>query len=162
MTITLADYFMGRDVSHAAELTDAVRANAVETVRRVNLVLVAAAADGVEPGRDQVTQTPVASGWRPKGINARTSNAAARSTHLTAEGCDIQDSRNRALARWCIKHEAVLVEVGLWCEDFRWTAGKNLDDPWVHFQTRAPKSGNRIFVPSSAPPQAAPLPGQRK
>ena len=73
--ITLANYWMGRDRSHAAELTDAIRRNAAVTVERVNLLL---QVSGIVPGHDQITGTHVASGWRPAGINAGTANAAAK------------------------------------------------------------------------------------
>ncbi len=39
MTITLKQYWKNRDVEYAAELTPLIRTNAVETVRRANLLL---------------------------------------------------------------------------------------------------------------------------
>lgn len=155
--ITLAQYWMGRDGAYAAECTLAVRRNAVETVRRVNLALELAAADGVEPGVDQVTHNAVASGWRPRGINARTANAGDASTHITAEGCDVQDHPDRPLARWALRNLEKLEEIGLWMEDPQWTGGA---DPWVHWQIRPPHSGKRVYIPSTQPPLAAKLPEQ--
>jgi hypothetical protein len=156
--ITLSEYFMGRDVTHAGELTPDVAANAQRTVTRVSTLLEIAARDGVEPGIDQVTGTEVASGWRPAGVNARTANAAANSKHLTAEACDLQDTPGRTLAIWCLAHLDVLEALDLYMERPQWCAGHG--DPWVHLQTRAPRSGKQVFIPSNAPPQAPPLPGE--
>lgn len=157
MILTLSMYFMGRDMTHAAELTDEIRANAAEWVRRNNLLYEAMARDGVGPAIDQVTRTPIASGWRPRAINDRTSNAALRSTHLIGRGGDHQDHRDRRLARWCLAHLKICEQIGLWIEDPRWTAGRTGEDPWLHTQTIAPRSGRRVFVPNDQPPQSGPL-----
>ena len=153
--ITVADYFMGRDVRYAASLTAKIKANAAVTVHRVGQLLALAAQDDVEPGIDEVTGTHIASGWRPPAVNDATSNAAASSTHLTAEGCDLQEAGGRQFARWCLRNLDKLESIGLWMEDPRWTPS------WVHLQTRPPKSGRRVYVPSSAPARALPLPEQR-
>lgn len=152
--ITVQHYWMGRDKTYAAELTNSIRTNAAETVRRVNQLLAAAAADGVEPGINPQTGTQVASGWRPAGVNAATPNAAKASKHMTGEACDIRDTAGRDLARWCLANVDKLREIGLWCERFQWTP------TWVHFQIVPPASGLRIYVPSSAPPPEHPLPGE--
>lgn len=156
--ITVEQYFMGRDKEYAGDCTDLIIANAHYTVEAVNTLLAVAKKAGVEPGVDQITKTPVASGWRPPAVNDRTCNAAKGSTHLTAEGCDLQDHPDRRLARWCLRNQDELEEIGLWMENPRWCYGNN--DPWVHLQTRPPKSGNRVFIPSTAPPQCEPLPEQ--
>lgn len=159
--ITREDYWMGRDVSHAAELTAEIRANAEILIPKVNLLLAFAEADGVAPGFDQVTGSHVASGWRPSGINSRTSNAAALSPHLRAQGVDLQDIiGTRALACWCLVNRDALIQVGIWMERPQWTCGRNNDDPWVHWQIVPPKSGRRFFIPSLAPALCAPLPGE--
>lgn len=160
--ITVEQYWFGRDKKYPADFTPAVQANGAETVRRVSLLLAAAAKDDVHPGIDQITKTEVAGPWRPAAENARTANAGKLSTHITGEGIDIQDKRDRQLARWCLRNLKVLEVLGLWMEDPQWTAGKNNDDPWVHLQTKPPGSGKRVYVPSSAPPQSGPLPEQMK
>lgn len=155
--ITVEDYFMGRDKTHASELTDAIRLHAAETVRRTNLLLDAAAADGVHPTKDATTHTFVGSGWRPAGVNAATSNAAKNSTHLTGEACDIRDDpAGRALCRWAVSESgrAALERIGLWCERPQWTPS------WLHVQTRPSASGKRFYIPSAASPLAAALPGE--
>ena len=133
--ITLETYWMGRDVEHAEELTDEIRANAEITVAKANELLARA-------GRSDIHT--VNSGWRPKTVNEATANSATQSRHLTGQAVDLPD-RDRTLASWCGDNLDVLAEVGLWCEDFRWTK------TWVHLQTVPPKSGKRIYVPSSAP-----------
>ena len=133
--INLETYWMGRDLEHAEELTDEIRANAEVTVSKANELLARA-------GRSDIHT--VNSGWRPKAINDSTSNAASSSRHLTAEAVDLPD-RDRTLASWCVDNLDVLNEIGLWMEDPRWTK------TWVHVQTIPPKSGKRIYVPSSAP-----------
>lgn len=158
--ITLEQYWMGRDLRYAGELTPEIRANAEELVGKVNLLLAFAEADGVEPGYDQVTGTPVASGWRPRGVNARTANAATTSNHILGHAVDLQDTPDRALARWSLANLHELKQVGIWMERPQWTGGARGDDPWVHWQSVPPKSGRRIYIPSSTPPGAAPLPGE--
>lgn len=153
--ITVADYFMGRDVRYSAALTAKIKANAAVTVHRVAQLLALAALDGVVLGIDEVTGTHVASGWRPPAVNDKTANAANGSTHLTAEGCDLQEASGRPFARWCLRNLDKLEAIGLWMEDPRWTP------TWVHLQTRPPKSGRRVYVPSMAPAKTLPLPEQR-
>ncbi len=148
---------MGRDVTYADELTDAIRANAAETVRRAKLLLDAAAQDAVFPTDDATTGCAVASGWRPPGVNAATANAAARSKHMTGQALDIRDTPDlRSLARWALSPNglAALEQIGLWCERPQWTPS------WLHVQILPPLSGHRFFIPSTAPPLCAPLPGE--
>ena len=150
--LTIEDYWMGRDKAYAAQMRADIARNAGVTVRLVNALLEAAEHDRVEPGDDQVTGTAVSSGWRPPQVNDRTANAAAQSTHLTGEGIDLQDHADRRLAVWCCRNLHRLTNLGLYLEDPRWTGGR---DPWVHLQTRPPRSGKRIFVPSTAAPRDA-------
>jgi len=152
--IEIKDYWMGRDVRFAAELTPEIETNAAETIRRVNLLLDRAALDGVYPGIDPRTGTEVSSGWRPAAINEHTKNAASGSKHLTARAEDVRDTQQRSLARWCVSHQDVLAEIGLWIEDPQWCP------TWVHFQTVPPGSGLRVYVPSTAPAICAKLPEQ--
>lgn len=154
--ITLEDYFMGRDKTYASELTDAIRANAEETVKRVNLLLTEAAKHGVEASIDSITHTIVGSGWRPAGVNSATANAAKASTHLTSEACDIRDTGKRPLATWACSAEGrkALETIGLWCERPQWTP------TWLHVQTRPSKSGLRFYVPSTAPALTKALPNE--
>lgn len=152
--ITLSNYFMGRDRTHEAQCTDEIRTNAARTVERVNRVLARAEDAGVFPGIDEVTGTAVASGWRPPAINSRTQNAATGSRHVRAKACDLQDTPERDLARWCLRNLDSLQEIGLWMEDPQWTPD------WVHLQTEPPGSGRRVYRPSMAEALVAKLPEQ--
>lgn len=146
-----ADYWMGRDLTHHDELTDAIRANAAELLGRVNLLLSWAYRDNVRPALDKATGTHVASGWRPAAINDATANAAKLSKHLTGEGIDLRDTGTRDLARWCLKNLDALQEIGLWMEDPRWTGGHGGQN-WIHLQICPPGSRRRVYVPSMKPP----------
>lgn len=126
--------------------------NAREWLHRNNLFLELALASGISPGVDQISSNHIASGYRPPGVNARTKNAAVASTHLTCDGGDLQDRIARSLAIFACANEDILARCGLWIEDPRWTAGTNRGDPWLHTQTKPPRSGNRIYIPSSQPP----------
>jgi Peptidase M15 len=128
-TLKLADYYMGRDKLHRAELTRGLRANARETLRRVNRLL-----------RRAGMMRKVTSGWRPAAINATVPGAATGSRHLSCLAIDLED-RNGALDAWCMANLAVLEELGLWLEHPAATPG------WCHLQTQPPRSGNRVFHP---------------
>lgn len=65
---------------------------------------------------------------------------AMGSSHLYGCAVDIADPKGE-LAKWLNAHQELLVNCGLWMEDSRYTKG------WVHLQTYAPKSMNRIFIP---------------
>lgn len=107
-------------------------------------------------GIDEVTGTPVASGLRPRVLNDRTQNAGLDSTHITGLGVDLQDILPaRLLARFalrCARPGGLLQSSGLYMERPQWTPD------WVHLQLRAPKSGRRVYIPSSRPPLVAALP----
>jgi hypothetical protein len=127
--ITLADYFMGRDWSHANELNRELRANAGLTVARANALLECAGFAGT-----------VSSGWRPHAINTAIPTASARSKHLTCQAIDLGDGDD-ALDSWCVHNLRVLKELGLWLEHPDATPG------WCHVQIVPPRSGRRVFMP---------------
>lgn len=127
--LKLADYYMGRDKPHRNELTRELRANARETLRRVNGLL-----------RRAGLMRKVASGWRPATINAAVPGAALGSKHISCLAIDLED-RNGALDAWCLANLDALEEFGLWLEHPDATPG------WCHLQIQAPRSGNRVFYP---------------
>ena len=150
--ITLPDYWMGRDAKYPRDLSYEIIATAKVLLERVNALLQDFADD---TGLD-VRQ--VASGWRPRGVNDATANAAVGSTHLTGQGIDLRDTANRDLARWCLANLDTLEAIGLWMEDPQWTWHEKAGGaPWVHLQIRPPGSGRRVYVPSAKPPLAAKL-----
>ena len=117
-------------------MTEEIRANAQITVDRANQLL-----DRANAGLAHVLR----SGGRSRAYNATVSNSATASKHLSGEAVDIADT-DRYLADWCSANQDVLVEIKLWCEDFRWTP------TWVHLQIVPPRSGKRIYIPSMSKP----------
>ncbi len=132
--ISLSEYLMGRDKQFPAEYTDEIKANALITITRVNLLLNAIAHDF------NVDFTKVVSGWRPIEINDATSNASKTSKHIIGLACDLYDPEHK-LCCWCLSHLAVLENIGLWMEHPSYTRS------WLHIQCVAPGSGRRVFVP---------------
>jgi hypothetical protein len=120
---------MGRDRQHHAELTPELRANARETVRRVNRLLQRAG-----------LARKVTSGWRPAAVNATVPGAAKGSKHITCIAIDLED-QDGALDAWCMANLEVLEELGLWLEH------PDATPDWCHLQTLPPRSGNRVFEP---------------
>lgn len=134
--ITLEGFYMGRDATHAGELTDEVRSNAVVTVQRANELLaryIRATGDN-RPRR-------VNSGWRPAAVNAAI-GGARRSNHTLGRAIDIADA-SKALKKWLMTEEgqAALVGTGLWMEH------PDATPSWVHLQIVPPRSGRRVFQP---------------
>ena len=134
--ISLADYFMGRDRSHAHELTAELRSNATLMIARANALLLHAVLPGV-----------VNSGWRPQAVNAAVANGRtlspvllSSSKHLSCQAIDLDDAHG-ALDAWCMRNLLVLEEIGLWLEHPEGTPG------WCHVQVVPPRSGRRVFMP---------------
>lgn len=151
--ITIEQYFGAKD--HPFEHTS----NATKLLIKVNRLLAIAQNDGgyhnwIDP--DTGTQISGAKGGSGDGAyrlpNSKT--GASSSSHKTGDGIDIYDNL-RILAQWCVHNTDAMDKCGLWAEDFRWTNG------WVHLQAKPPASGKRIYIPSSAPPSAPALEGQK-
>lgn len=128
--LTLSDYFMGRDLTHACELDATLCANARVIVARANELLRLIGA----------VDARVNSGWRPHSINAAIPNASPRSRHLTCEAIDLRDE-DGVLDAWCMHNLDRLDALGLWLEHPDATPG------WCHVQTVPPRSGRRVFMP---------------
>ena len=77
--------------------------------------------------------------YAAKGITDQ-SKIPMKSKHLSGQAVDFSDP-NKELQEWCKENEELLAEIGLWMEDFDATPN------WCHFQSVAPKSGNRWFKP---------------
>lgn len=131
--ITLDDFFMGRDKDYPP--SEALRKNADETIYRANLLLSWYYHDNPDAERAKVT-----SGYRPPAVNTKTPGAATRSKHMTCEAVDLSDPEGE-LDEWCMEHQKMLEQVGLWMEHP--SATKN----WTHLQTVPPRSGKRVFYP---------------
>ena len=129
MPITLDDYYMGRQHKYPEELTGELEENAQITVNRVNELLLSF-------GEDR----HVNSGWRPAAVNAGVPGAAKASRHTTCQACDLGDD-DGSLDDWALRNPEILESIGLWQEH------PDSTPRWAHFQTIAPKSGNRVFRP---------------
>lgn len=140
--IQLADYWMGRDVTHSLELSTNVRDNALLTVELVNKFMILGKVAGVRFENHPVTRTPVSSGWRPASVNAATPRAAFRSKHMSGQACDLFDPEGDIDA-WAMSDpgQRVLTDLGLWLEHPAATKG------WCHVQTIPPMSKRRVFYP---------------
>lgn len=74
------------------------------------------------------------------GLIAAGKSNAPHSKHLTGQACDIADA-DRNLTQWVQDNMDLMIEIGLWFEDF------NSTPTWVHFQVVSPASGKRVFIP---------------
>lgn len=77
---------------------------------------------------------------KKKGIEFDESKVPMGSKHISGQAIDIFDPKG-VLKKWLTDNEEYLEELGLYCEDFSAT------ESWVHFQSVAPKSGKRFFIP---------------
>ena len=138
--ITVADYFMGRDITHGLMLGPDLRREAARTVEVVNKLL--QRVQGVSWDINPRTGTIVSSGWRPPDVNAGTLGAAPKSKHLICRAVDLYDP-DGDVDEWCMSGagQGALAEVGLWLEHPAATKG------WCHLQTVPPGSGRRVFYP---------------
>lgn len=143
--ISLADYFMGRDRTHAHLLGTDLRANAGRTVESANALLVLAKTAGVSLESNPRTGSIVSSGWRPPDINAGTPGAALRSLHMRCLAIDLFDP-DGDLDDWLLSvAKTVLADLGLWMEHPSATKG------WAHVQLvpqgSFKRTGLRYFYP---------------
>ena len=140
--ITIDDYWMGRDETHAVELSTNVRANALLMVELVNKFMVLGKVAGVRFEDNPATGSPVSSGWRPPAINSAVPNAAPRSKHMTGQACDLYDPEGD-IDDWAMSDpgQRVLTDLGLWLEHPAATKG------WCHIQSVPTGSKRRVFYP---------------
>lgn len=127
MAITKNELSMGRDKQYPQEYTKEISDNLDKLLISMNIIRKA-----------YNKPMKITSGWRPVAVNAGIAGAAKKSNHTTGLACDVQDS-DGSLWKWCLENLQLLKDNGLYLEDKRWTKG------WVHFQIKAPASGNRIF-----------------
>lgn len=127
--ISLADYYAGRDVKFAKELTIELQRNAEKIVAKASELLSAFG-----------EKRAVTSGWRPASINAATPGASKKSHHIFCNAIDLEDHDGR-LDKWCVENIERLVELGLYLESPTSTPR------WCHIQQISPRSGARIFMP---------------
>lgn len=82
----------------------------------------------------------VSSGYRPEAINSKVKGAAKKSNHIMCLACDFKDL-DGSLDEWCLQNLDILEQCGLYLESPLHTPN------WCHLQCKAPKSGNRVFIP---------------
>jgi hypothetical protein len=129
-----SELLMGRDKSFSADYTETVSDNLDDLLIPLNKLR-------AEYGKPMT----VSSGWRPPSVNAMTKGAAPNSAHCAGEAADFKDL-DGTLRDWVLQNLALLKQLGLYTEDFRYTKG------WVHLTTRKPASGKRIFIPNKGLP----------
>lgn len=84
----------------------------------------------------------ITSGFRSLEDEMRIDPAHPNSMHTRGAAVDIYDpDPEKRLWNWCIEHMGLLTELGLYIEDRLYSKNH------VHFQSWAPLSGNRIFIP---------------
>ena len=135
--ISLDDYMQGQQQTHRRELTDEVRKNAPEMVRRANELLNRFYTDIPEAA----TRT-VNSGWRPPSRNRTVPGAAVRSWHMRGAAIDLSDA-DEELDDWLMSPngEQALQDIGLWHELPEYTPR------WAHVQMFPPGSKRLHFIP---------------
>jgi len=114
------------------ELTDEVKANAEELLKRVNALL-------EELG---IEKTKLSSGFRPSDVN-KAVGGAKKSNHQSGKALDIIDDKNQSICKKITKE--LLEKHNLYREDSTATKGKYSN--WCHLQSEPTKSGKRIFMP---------------
>lgn len=155
------DYWSGPDTKdrrevYAKDFTPEYQKNGDEVQRRMEAVLVAYQAMG---GPD--LPEGWASGWRPPAVNEATANAAKASRHLLALAGDKRDNEDGAFAWWCMAHQQVLEQHGIWLEHPVATVVRawrqaltngTKPTPWCHGQITPPQgdaAARRMFFPDT-------------
>ena len=110
------------------ECTTQVRTNAADLAERVSKLL-------DDLGRTAV----VTSGFRTIQAN-KYAKGAVQSAHCEGKAIDLEDN-DGGLGRSILNHVGLLASCDLYMEHPLYTNG------WVHLQSRATKSGRRVFVP---------------
>lgn len=129
-------YFKGRNRKFSQDLTDELKINADKIIARSSELL----------NRIGIGKCYVTSGWRPKSINAQV-GGSLNSQHIYCNAIDISDPTG-IMGKWCSENIESLAEIGLWMESLVAThKSEDKREWWVHLQSVAPKSGNRIFMP---------------
>lgn len=125
----MIDYWKGRDVQYASELTPEIKVNAEKLLLKVTELL-----------KRFGQERSATSGWRPLSVQMEINPRAPKSNHVTGNAIDLADGDGK-LKEWCVFNLHHLEELGLWMEDPASTP------TWVHLQQRPPNSGKRIFKP---------------
>lgn len=139
--ISKDELLKGRDKQYPDDYSDEISANLDELLIQLNQIRSAY-------GKPMI----VSSGWRPPSINGSTPGAAAHSKHMDGLAADIQDL-DGSLWSWVLKNLQLMQDLGIYMEHKWWTSSDD-NGGWVHFGLGAPKSGKRIFIPSTDRPHS--------
>lgn len=131
--ITKDDILMGRDKLYPSDYTKDISDNLDKLLSVLNKIQEAYG-----------KKFKINSGWRPAIVNASVPGAAVHSKHTEGLAVDIAD-KDGDIMRWTLANLQFMKELGVHMEDWRWTPS------WTHYQCVPPKSGNRIFIPSTSP-----------
>jgi uncharacterized protein YcbK (DUF882 family) len=132
--ITLRDYF-GRWEKHE-EVTDEIIKNATVLIAKVSTLLSLA----------QIENVKITSGFRPKSYNKQI-GGSEKSWHCFGAAIDLQDP-TREIGKWCQTNIRYLMDNGLYMESLSIThKSESPSGLWTHLQSKAPRSGNPIFLP---------------
>lgn len=142
MTITLADFWMGRDAKYPPAMTPDIEQHARLMVELANSLLTRLVAAGIPLKSNPTTGTIVSSGWRPPAVNAGTAGAAVNSKHMTGQAIDLYDPDGE-IDDWLMTDagQSALTQIGLWMEH------PSATKTWSHVQSLPPRSGRRVFFP---------------
>ena len=136
--ITQKEYF-GEWFSHK-DVTPEVLVNADKLLVACAMLEKLAILDGLIFPKNPSTGSGVSGsrygGFRPKDCTV----GAAKSSHKTGEGVDLYDPDGK-IDDWCKAHPDKLEVCGIYLEEPAVTRG------WSHWTIRAPRSGNRVFLP---------------
>jgi hypothetical protein len=132
------------DLWKMSKMTDQEHENAQVLLIRINDFLDFAI--DIDPTIEQeICDDPVNSGWRSEAYNKTLKGAAKNSAHFTFQAKDLRDPHGK-LDRIVIANIPFMQRVGLYVEHPRYTKG------WCHLSSRAPASGNIIYIPYAGKP----------
>lgn len=124
------------------------RDNGIITIDRINRLLAYYYKD-VEQGK-ATYQIALNDGYRPPSVTYGSKN----SKHRINGAVDLDDNIEGDLWFWILDHLQLAKEIGLWFENPNYTHYFKNDNSqseysWIHIQTSAPGSGNRVYIPST-------------
>lgn len=129
------DQFWG-PFADSPEITVDVIKNGTDLVAKVNDMMLAACFDNLL----------VTSGFRTIAHNAAI-GGAKNSTHCSGLAIDISDP-DKSIGQWCLANLDQLMSHHLYLESLSVThASQSPSGRWIHLQSRAPRSGNTVFLP---------------
>lgn len=127
--------YLGR-FKDSPELTDDMRKDAQILISKVSELL----------SRAGIDDCVITSGFRPKSYNAQI-GGSKNSLHCYCQAIDLADPDEK-IGKWFQSNIQALIEIGLWAESLSVThKSEKPSGKWVHLQIKAPRSGNRIFLP---------------